>query len=36
MKQRNMNPIGTPGLFDAPFSAADGDVPNTHWRPLIT
>jgi hypothetical protein len=36
MKQRTMMPNGTRGLFDAPISAANGNVPNAHWRPLIT
>jgi hypothetical protein len=36
MKQRMMIPNGTPGLFDAPVSAAGDDVPNAHWRPLVT
>jgi hypothetical protein len=36
MKQRMMIPNGTPGLFDAPVSAAGDDVPNANWRPLVT
>jgi hypothetical protein len=36
MKQRMTNPNGTPGLFDAPVSAAGDDVPNAQRRPLIT
>ncbi len=36
MKQRMMIPTGTPGLFDAPVSAAGDDVPNPQRRPLIT
>jgi hypothetical protein len=36
MKQRMTNPNGTPGHFNAPISAAGGNVPNAYRRPLVT